>query len=78
MAITAVQFYIQDIPGPDGIMYETDVIPVNPPVRPNSAGFVIHLHADNVKVYRDSNHLGGKRVEMVGTVSFGDMVFTPQ
>jgi hypothetical protein len=77
-AIRAVQFYIQDIPGPDGIMYETDIIPVDPPVMPDSAGFVLPLRVDNVRVYRDSNHLGGKRIEMVGTVSFGDMVFTPQ
>ena len=75
--VIAVQFYIQDKPGPDGIMHSSEQIPVDPPVTPSSSGFTLHVHADNVPVWRHKGHTGGPRVEMIGTISVGDIVFTP-
>ena len=74
--VIAVQLYIQDEPGPDGIMHSSDHIPVDS-VEPLSAGFILHIHADNVQVWRHKGHTGGPRVEMIGTISVGDIVFTP-
>ena len=76
--VIAVQFYIQDVAGPDGIMHSSDQIPVDPPVAPSSSGFALHVHADNVPVWRHKAHTGGPRVEMIGTISVGDIVFTPE
>lgn len=51
-------------------------LPVSIPASP--APFVLHVHATDVPVYRLSRHLGGKRVEIVGYVSVGDLNYTPQ
>ncbi len=76
--IHSVRFFIQDQEGPDGIQYSSDPIPVDPPVKRSSAGFTLHLHVDGVQVWRHKNHTGGPRVEMVGWISVGDIVFTPR
>jgi len=73
--ITRVRFSAHDIAGPDGIKHDTDDIPVAVPVVPDPAGFVLHVHADNVPVYRLSGHVGGKRVAMIGTISVSDIVY---
>ncbi len=75
--VIGVQFFIQDVDTPDGIFHSSDQIPVDPPVDPSSEGFTLHLHADAVPVWRHKGHTGGPRVEMIGTISVGDIVFTP-
>lgn len=72
--ITHVTFVIDDVVGGEGIQHETDPIPVTP-VAFGGAGWVFHIHADNVPVYRLSGHLSGKRVAMIGTISIGDVVY---
>lgn len=77
--ITHIRLNGQDVDGPAGIWHNTDVIPVNQPVVPSKAGFTLHVHARNVEVWRFDSHLsGGNRVEMVGTISIGDVVYKPQ
>ena len=74
MTLTAVTLYGQDVIGPDGIMHETDLIPINP--QPAVAtGFTLHVHAPGVTVYRLSGHTGGKRVGSIGTICIGDIVY---
>ena len=70
-------FWIQDVIGTEGIMHSTDKIPIEPPVAPSPDGFTLHIHADGVPVWRHKGHLGGPRVEVIGTISVGDIVFTP-
>jgi hypothetical protein len=72
--ITHVTLYIDDVVGEEGIQHETDPIPVTP-VAFGEAGFVLHVHADRVPVYRLSGHLGGKRVATIGTISIADVVY---
>lgn len=72
--ITHVRFVIDDVVGAEGIQHETDPIPVTP-VAFGGAGFVLHVHADRVPVYRLSGHIGGKRVAMIGTISVADVVY---
>ena len=72
--ITHVTLYIDDVVGAEGIQHETDPIPVTP-VAFGEAGFVLHVHADRVPVYRLSGHIGGKRVAMIGTISIADVVY---
>lgn len=77
--ITHIRMNGQDVDGPAGIWHNTDVIPVQQPVVPSKAGFTLHVHARNLQVWRLDSHLsGGNRVEMVGTISIGDVVYTPQ
>jgi hypothetical protein len=74
--ITHVRLYGQDVIGEDGIAHETDWLAVAVPVVPNKAGFTLHVHAKNVAVWRLDSHLsGGNRVDMIGTVSIGDVVY---
>ena len=73
--ITHVTLLAQDVIGEAGIAHETDAIPVAVPVVPSSDGFTIHVHATDVEVWRLSGHLDGDRVEMIGTVSIGDIVY---
>lgn len=72
--IVAVWFSAQDVIGDAGIMHETDEIAVTP-FKPNASGFTLHIHADAVQVWRLSGHLRGDRVEMIGTISIGDIVY---
>jgi hypothetical protein len=72
--IIAVWFSGQDVIGDAGIMHETDEIPVTP-IKPNTSGFTLHVHADAVQVWRLDGHLRGDRVEMIGTISIGDIVY---
>jgi hypothetical protein len=73
-AITHIQLRGQDVKGPDGIMHETDPIPVGS-VTPIATGFTIQVRADRVTVYRLSSHRNGSRVAEIGTVSIGDIVY---
>ena len=74
--ITSAKLRGQDIIGEEGIMHESESIPILPPVSPSSTGFTLHIHADNVPIWKLHNHLGGKRVEIVGYVSLADAVYT--
>ena len=76
--IIAVELWIQDVDGPDGIQHSSERVPVDPSVVPTSAGFTLHVHADNVAVWRHKGHTGGPRVGQIGTISVGDIIFTPK
>lgn len=77
--ITHVRLNGQDVDGPAGLWHNTDLIAVAQPIVPGKAGFTLHVHAKNVEVWRFDSHLaGGNRVEMVGTISIGDVVYRPQ
>jgi len=74
--IIEVKFRIQDVIGPEGIQYSTDKTAVSfpEPIDPN--GFRVKVQADNIKVYRHSGHLNGKKT-LIGHISIGDIVYTP-
>ncbi len=76
-SITGITFFIDDVVGGDGIQHETDQIPVDPAAEPSPSGFTVHVHADGVEVWRLKGHLGGPRVQMIGTISIADVVFVP-
>jgi hypothetical protein len=76
--ILGVTLYIQDVAGPAGVQHETDRVILAAPVTPSTSGFVLHVHRDAVPVYRLKGHTGGPRVGMIGTISVGDLVFTPR
>ena len=77
--LTHVRLYAQDVIGEAGIAHETDWVEVAQPVVPSKAGFTLHVHAKNVEVWRLDSHLsGGNRVEMIGTISIGDIVYPAQ
>lgn len=73
--VTSVQLLIQDIAGPAGIQHQSEAVPIGGSVAFTGAGFTLHVHADNVPVYRQKKHTGGPRVEMIGTISLGDVVY---
>lgn len=73
--ITHVTLLGQDVIGDAGIAHETDAVAVAIPVTPDKAGFVLHVHATDVPVWRRSGHTGGDRVEVVGTIDIGDVVY---
>jgi hypothetical protein len=74
--ITHIRLYAQDVIGEAGIAHQTDWVAVATPVVPSRAGFTLHVHAKNVQVWRLDSHLaGGNRVEMIGTISIGDIVY---
>lgn len=76
--ITHVRLNGQDVDGEAGIWHSTGWIAVAEPVVPSKAGFTLHVHVKNVEVWRYDSHLGGNPVEMIGTISIGDIVYRPQ
>lgn len=76
--ITSVQLRGQDVIGEEGIMHESEAVAITPPVTPSGAGFTVHVHVDNLPIWKLTRHLGGKRVEIVGYISLGDLVYTPK
>lgn len=53
---------------------------VDPIVQPDALGFTLHVHATNVDLWKlDTHHPMKKsnRVDIVGTFSLGDMIYTP-
>lgn len=77
--ITHVRLKGQDVDGEAGIWHNTDWVAVAEPVVPSTAGFTLHVHARNVQVWRYDSHLGdGNRVDMIGTITIGDVVYRPQ
>lgn len=73
--ITHVRLLAQDVIGEAGIQHDTDWIPVAVPVQPSRSGGTLHVHAPNVEVWRLSGHTGGERVEMIGRISIGDVLY---
>lgn len=75
--IVSVQLVGQDVIGKEGIMHETEAVPISPPVIPVASGFTLHVDVDNIPVWKLDRHLGGKRVEIVGYIGLGDLVYSP-
>jgi len=75
--IVSVQLRGQDVIGKEGIMHETEIVAVTP-VFPSSLGFVVHVDQDNIPVWKLSRHRDGKRVEIVGYISLGDLIYSPK
>ncbi len=73
--ITHVRLLAQDVIGDAGIQHDTDWIPLAAPAAPAKGGGTLHVHAANVEVWRLSGHTGGTRVEMIGRISIGDLVY---
>ena len=83
----------QDVPGEEGIMHvsydsatDSTILPIDPPVDPAehtdaSGVFTLHVHLDGIEIWKTDSHSISKKmklVEMVGTISIADIVFTPQ
>jgi hypothetical protein len=75
--INSVQFYIQDDIGTEGIQYETETVILDTPAQTNPCGFLVHVHRDGIPVWKLAGHTGGPRVQIVGTVSIGDVWYRP-
>lgn len=75
--ITDFQFLIQDFGGADGTQYQTDRFPIEPDLSGvfTGADFILHVHQENVPIYKLSGHTGGKRVAEVGTINIGDIFY---
>lgn len=77
-AIEKMRLTGQDVVGDEGIMHETDFWVYDPPVTVAPDGTTtVHVHLDGVEVWRLSGHLRGKRVELIGTIAIGDIVYRP-
>lgn len=74
--ITGVRFWGQDVIGDAGVAHETDWIDVTASKRDIGPGYVLHVHAENVPVWRLDGHLGGNRVAVIGTLSIGDVRYS--
>ncbi len=69
-----LQFSIQDVAGAEGIQYRTDRFVIDAGEEFTGAGFTLHVHS-SVDVYRLKGHTGGPKVENVGTINIGDIVY---
>lgn len=67
----------QDWIGGDGIMHESDQVPLDVPIPADiSAGFIIPVNQD-VTIHRLKGHLGGPRVEVAGVIHVGQLMYSP-
>lgn len=67
----------QDTIGKEGIMHESDEIPLDLPVPEDPEQmFVIQIDSD-VTIYRLSGHLAGRRVATAGVIHVGSLIYTP-
>jgi len=67
----------QDTIGKEGIMHESDELPLDQAVPDNpESGFEIPIDLD-VPIYRLSGHLGGRRVDLAGVIQLGTLIYTP-
>ncbi|MFN2501736.1 MAG: hypothetical protein ABR530_06970 [Pyrinomonadaceae bacterium] len=73
--IVSVQLRGQDVIGTEGIMHETEVVMIAP-VSPAALGFTLHVDQDVIPVWKLSRHRDGSRVEIVGYISLGDLVYS--
>jgi hypothetical protein len=75
--IIGVYFFQQDVDGPEGIQYSFKTVELKSPVIPDASGFTLQVQRDDIEVWKHKTHNGGARVEMVGTICIGDIVYTP-
>ena len=78
--ITSFQLVGQDVIGREGIVHESELVVFDPPVIPSPFGFVLHVDVDNLAIWKLDKHRrtgGAKRVEIVGDISIGDLLYTP-
>ena len=75
--IVGVYFFEQDHIGQDGMQHSTDTIELESPVTPLAEGFTIPVRRSDIEVWKHKTHNGGARVEMVGTICIGDIIYTP-
>ncbi len=78
--IISFQLFGQDVIGRDGIMHQSEVVIIDPPVTPSDSGFTLHVDVDNLEIWKTNRHLSSnkpKLVEMVGKISVGDLIYTP-
>jgi hypothetical protein len=76
--VVSLQIEGQDWIGENGIMHKSEVLDINVPLPTDpQAAFSIPINATDLNLWMYSGHLGGKRVEIVGTVSVGTMHFAP-
>lgn len=67
----------QDLIGGDGIMHESDQVPLDVPIPADiSAGFTIPVNKD-VTIHRLRGHLGGPRVGVAGEIHIGELMYSP-
>jgi hypothetical protein len=67
----------QDTIGKEGIMHESDELPLDQPVPDNpELGFEIPIYSD-VPIYQLSGHLSGRRVGLAGVIQLGKLIYTP-
>ncbi len=82
LTVISVQVIGQDVVGPEGLIYQSDVI-TDKTFFVESIGegsFVIHVHADNVRLWKCDGHLlKGRTTCLVpaGNFAIHDMVYTP-
>ncbi len=77
--IVSVQLFGQDVIGKDGIAHESEIVEIDPPVVPSESGFIVEVDIDDLPIWKMNKHLtgGGKRIEIIGYISIGDMVYSP-
>lgn len=74
--ITSVQLWGQDVIGREGIMHASEVVTIDPPLCPPPASdFALHVDTDNIAICKLKQHLGGPCVEIVGSISLGDLLY---
>ena len=78
--IVSFQLIGQDVVGTEGIIHKSQVVVIDPPVAPSADGFTLHVEVDNLEIWKYDKHWnvgGAQRVEMIGRISVGDLVYTP-
>jgi len=79
--VISIQVTGQDTIGAAGLFHQSDVITnIDSFVINEDGSFVIHVHADTVKLWKCDTHLLKKKsncTENVGTFAFDDMLYTP-
>lgn len=73
--IVAVIFREQDTIGEEGIQFESERVPIEPPVEFTGGGFVLHIDRNDIPVWQLNGHTGGPRVAVVGVMHMGDVVY---
>jgi hypothetical protein len=78
--IVSFQLFGQDVIGEEGLMHQSEVVEIYPPVVPSDEGFTLHVDVDWLPIWKTADHLKKRRpklVEIVGYISVSDMVYTP-
>ncbi len=73
--ISSVAFYMRDKPKDEGgSRYATSSTLVERVVRSNDGVIIVHVHKDQIDVHQLA---GRKLLGVIGTISIGDIVYTP-